>query len=195
MALQTISDIAFTSPVARLLQGNSPATQSQVAQSVGLADRSGQPLTHVRGANLQSALADIPANVGDVTEADNSLLVRLRHDTVLVIGDTAQNLQNALDDTLLTVTDITHGRGQLLLVGHHAADVLAKTCGLDFADRAFPNNHAAQTSLAKVRATIVRNDRDNVPAYHLIVGYSVAEYVWGVVFDAINEFGGDIFSA
>jgi heterotetrameric sarcosine oxidase gamma subunit len=190
MALQTKADIPFTSPLAHVLRGQTPAAFDAARDTVGLADLSGQTLTHIRSDNLESAFSSVPEHVGDIITSGESIIARLRGDGVLVIGDAADNLENSIGDSLLTVTDITHGRGHFLLIGKQTADILAKTCGLDFADSAFPNNHAAQSSLAKVTATIIRHDRNNMPAYHLIVGYSYAEYVWGVVFDAMGEFDG-----
>ena len=42
----------------------------------------------------------------------------------------------------------------------------------------------AQNSLAKVRTLIIRADVDETPAYGLFVDRSLAQYVWGVVYDA-----------
>jgi sarcosine oxidase, subunit gamma len=94
----------------------------------------------------------------------------------------------------VTLTDITHGRAGIALVGTQARDVLAKVCGLDFSDRTFLDKHAAQTSLAKVRALIIRDDEDSLPIYKLFVDRSLASYVWDVVYDAAQEFGGVVFN-
>lgn len=186
MVLQTISDQPFISPLSRLLDGQRPAGYEQAQHSAGLVDLSGQLLLHIRGVQLPAAM---PATIGDVLAIDEGLSTRLRSDICLTIGVPPERIDVG-GEALLTITDITHGRGHLLLLGKHAPDVLVKVCGLDFADAAFPNNHVVQTSLAKARTTIVRHDRDGVPAYHLIVGYSLAEYVWTVVFDAMGEFDG-----
>ena len=191
MTLQTTADLPFTSPLAHTLREQTALSPAQAYDTVGLADLSGQMLWHVRGANVEAALSDVPPSVGDVTMSDDGLLARLRGDTALVIGAGAADLSSTIDEnSLLTVTDITHGRGHLLLIGKRAPDVLPKVCGLDFDSRAFPNDHVAQSSLAKTRTTIIRHDRESVPAYHLIVGTSLAAYVWDIVFDAMSEFGG-----
>ena len=194
MTLATRSSIAFRSPLAQTLAGQTPVSVSDVVAGVGLADLSGQTLTHVRAVNLDSVYPDAPQNVGDVAVKDGKVLARLRGDGVLIIGEAG--IENAVSEKnpVVTVTDITEGRGHLLLIGQYAKDVLAKTCGLDFDDSQFPDKHVAQTSVAKVRTTIIRNDRDGVPAYHLILGYSSTEYFWSVLFDATAEFEGKYFT-
>lgn len=186
MVLQTISDQPFESPLSHLLDRQKAAGYEQARDGVGLADLSGQTVLHIRGTQLP---AGMPDGIGDVQAMGDGLSMRLRDDICLTIG-VPQSEIDAGGESLLTITDMTHGRGHMLLVGARAADVLPKVCGLDFDEAAFPNNHAAQTSLAKARATIIRHDRDGAPAYHLLVGYSLAEYVWGVVFDAMREFDG-----
>ena len=56
------------------------------------------------------------------------------------------------------VVDVTHGRTLLRLTGRGAAAVLAPLTALDLSERAFPSGAATGTSVAGVRATIVRDD-------------------------------------
>ena len=187
--LQTTSEIPFTSPLAQTLKDKNAFSTADIANSVGLADLSGQSVWHIRGEKATSAVKKTPSGVGDVIADGDTLIAQPRGDQYFVINGTVKKESSSKKD-VLTVTDLTHAYGHLLLMGNHAADVLAKTCGLDFADSAFPNLHIAQSSLAKIRASIIRHDRNGVPAYHLLMGYPVTAYVWDVLFDATQEFDG-----
>jgi heterotetrameric sarcosine oxidase gamma subunit len=187
--LQTTSEISFTSPLAATLKGKKAVSNLEIAESVGLADLSGQAIWHIRGKNAASALRKVPSAVSDVISEGDSLIAQPRADQYFVIGAKPDAESNSEAD-VLTVTDLTHAYGHLLLIGKYAADVLAKVCALNFSDSAFPNNHIAQTSLAKVRASIIRHDQNDVLAYQILVGYPVTAYVWDVFFDATQEFDG-----
>lgn len=131
--------------------------------------------------------------IGDVVGLPGEgMLVRLRRDEFLLLAadglTSLERLDGLIEDCHVTVTDITHGRCALHLVGIGAVRVLRKLCGLDFSDKAFPVNHAAQTSLAKVRTLIIRADFRVRQFYLLIVDRSLGQYVWDVVADAMQEF-------
>jgi heterotetrameric sarcosine oxidase gamma subunit len=152
--------------------------------SIGLQDLSGRPLYLVRDEDqLREAFGAIPQKIGEVvgTALPSAQVARLTTNQYLVSYTTPTG-----EPMLPNAEDLTHGRGHMLLYGAHAADVLAKVCGLDFDN--FPNNTCAQTSLAKVKTLIVRLDEGQTQAYHLIVDRSLAAYVWDVVFDAIQEY-------
>ena len=57
---------------------------------------------------------------------------------------------------LVTVTDVTHGRFEYRIVGPEAPRLLSKLCGLDFDDDAFPDRRCRETSVARVKALVVR---------------------------------------
>jgi heterotetrameric sarcosine oxidase gamma subunit len=179
--LKTIAKLPYQSPI---------TAAAQSVQGVSLTDCSGHGLLDIRGqVILFSAL-----NVGGVQHVENGILARLTHDQLFLMLDADANIADATalfisESGKATVTDVTHGYGNLRLSGWRAVDVLAKVCGLDFFDTSFPDFHAAQTSLAKVRTLILRRDEDEQPTYYLIVSSSLAAYVWGVVQDAMQEFG------
>ena len=153
---------------------------------------------HLRGQAAESALArvyDMPEMaIGRVISVSDGVLARLRRDEFLLLTAdlpaAMERLEAKPDEALLTLTDITHGRVVIGLVGARAQAVLAKICGLDFGDGQFPNGFAAQTSLAKVRTLIIRMDVAQAPAYYLMVDRSLAVYLWEVVYDAAQEFDG-----
>ncbi len=189
--LETYSDLPIESPLVGVSEFN------DASEGVGLGEITGRTLLHLRGSGAETALRAGVLKIGDAAavESEEGLLARLRRDEfVLLVRDgqaTSGRLTGLIGDERVTLTDITHGRCGLLLVGVGtlAADILRKVCGLDFGESAFPNLHAAQTSLAKVRTLIIRADIDTTPAYGLFVDRSLAQYVWDVVYDAGLEFG------
>ncbi len=203
MILKSTSKLPFTSPLARIV-GPLTAGALDADHSVGLTDLSGQILLHVQGFDatrvLQEMYNDVPETVGAVALTGDGALAHTTTDEFVLLahtsesGDAVYRIHAVSKDALMTVTNITHGCGHMLLVGIHAADVLSKICGLDFADIAFPNLHATYSSLAKVRALVMRLDKADASAYHIIVDYSLAAYIWDVIFDAMGEFGGAYLS-
>ncbi|MEO8394638.1 MAG: sarcosine oxidase subunit gamma family protein [Chloroflexota bacterium] len=189
--LETFSELPIVSPLASIPDEDTLG----VTISVGLSEITNRGLLHIRGNEAEAALRASAMKIGDVlpAESEEGLLARTRRDEfVLLTRDVyvaMERLATLIGDKRVTLTEITHGRCGILLVGSDAARVLPKVCGLDFSDKQFPNLHAAQTSLAKVRTLIIRADIDTTPAYGLIVDRSLAQYVWGVVYDAGQEFG------
>ncbi len=174
-------NLPYISPI------STPAVQSSAGS---LTDVSGRGLIDIRGRDLGGIFQTI--RIGEVKCIDKGILVRLTPEQYMLLDanvDVAGKwLQMEAGATRATITDMTHAYGQLRLVGEGARDLLPKICGLDFADSAFPNQHSAQSSLAKVRTLIVRLDDENIRTYHLIVSVSLAAYVWDVVADAMQEF-------
>ena len=76
------------------------------------------------------------------------------------------------------------------LTGASATDCLAKVCGVDLRESAFPPGSVAQTSVARLNAVIVRVDAVAAPLFHLLGDSASAEYAWTSLLDAMQEFGG-----
>jgi sarcosine oxidase subunit alpha len=91
-----------------------------------------------------------------------------------------------------SVIDLTHGRAMLRLTGEHAADALAKVCGIDLSDEAIPDGAAFRTSVAKLVTDVARLDHANVPGYLLHCERSSGQYLFNAVLDAGTEFGIEI---
>jgi sarcosine oxidase subunit alpha len=106
--------------------------------------------------------------------------------TAELTDSTTAELTDAAEKSadLITVTDLSHGRSQLLLIGPKAAELLGRLCGLDFHDSRFPNQTAQQSSVAKTRQLILRQDNGTIPAYALIGSRSLAAYLWQTTLEA-----------
>jgi heterotetrameric sarcosine oxidase gamma subunit len=91
------------------------------------------------------------------------------------------------DDGLATVVDVTSGRVALRLTGVPTTALLAKICALDLSAAA--DGSAFRSSVAKVAALIVRDDRGGPPSYLLVFDRSFGRYLAEVLLDAGQEFG------
>jgi heterotetrameric sarcosine oxidase gamma subunit len=207
MSLPTMSNLSIASPLANALsrQTRTPSseTQSQIArEKVGMAAITNWYHLHARGIGAEDVLTEAfsvsPMAIGGVLTVSDGILVRLRRDEfVLLTTDlkvAMERLESKLAKSLVTWSDVTHGRGVIGLCGARASRVLPKLCGLDFANTKFPDRYAAQTSLAKVRTLIMRMDAGPLTAYYLVIDRSMADYVWEVVYDAAQEWGAVILS-
>lgn len=95
----------------------------------------------------------------------------------------------AASKQFVTITDITHGRVEIWVIGPDSHELLSKVCGLDFHPSAFPNETAKQTSLAKTTQLIIRCDIGELPAFSIIGAQSLGPYVWNTMMEAGVEFG------
>lgn len=96
------------------------------------------------------------------------------------------------DEGLVTITDLTHGRALIRLVGAEAPRLLAKVCGIDFADRITPDGAAFRSSVARLVTDVVRDDHDRKRSYLLHCERSSGRYLFDALLDAGEEFGIDI---
>ena len=172
-----------------------------VRAGVGLADVSPHGKVQIEGAGaldaLRVAFGRAPEAVGGHAPVPAGGLYRLRVDMFYLStppggeAEACRQLEAAAAGagSLVTVTDLTHALADLRLIGPAAPGVLRRVCGLDFADTAFPNHSARQTSLAKTRQLILRRDFGPLPAYTVIGARSLAAYVWGVLAEAGHDDG------
>lgn len=181
------------------------AIEDEVAAARGrvvIADSSANGKVIAEGREAESivraAWPAVTLDIGQGTAASPGNIYRLRADLFFmstqpggeseVIG--VLNAAASHEDSFVTVTDITHGRAELTIVGPDSAQLLSRLCGLDFHSAAFPNNSARQTSVAKTSQLIIRSDRivasgaKTVTAFRLIGARSLAAYLWETVLEA-----------
>ena len=120
--------------------------------------------------------------------------MRLRQD--LYIGTTpgaaaelVQELQTAARraECFVTVTEITHGRSEIWLVGPQSRSMMAKICGLNLQPSAFPDGAAAFASVAKTSQLILRRDVAGLLCFILVGPRSLGDYLWRVLVEAGAE--------
>ena len=178
----------------------------EVAQEkVAIADMSASGKLLVQGTTadvfLAKALAVPIVEIGKSVTTDNIeikvLVCRLRRDLFFIStasGDFAVaqqllNQQGHENDNQITVTDVTHGRSELRLVGPESPNLMTKVCGLNFDLQCFVAGDARQTSVAKTKQLVIRQDVGAIPAFSLIGGRSLGAYLWDILMQAGADLG------
>ena len=180
------------------VEGEVAAARGRVA----LADNSANGKVVAEGKEAESVVRSAwPAaelDIGQGTVAGPGHIVRLRADLFFVSTAPGRETEAvaALNTTVrqegafVTVTDITHGRSELKIVGPLSAELLSRLCGLDFHPEAFPNLSARQSSVAKTNQLIIRSDSvsasggEGITAFSLIGARSLAAYLWETILEA-----------
>ena len=173
------------------------------ARGVAIADESANGKLQVQGEEaeglVRTAFAASAIAVGKSAsiETPGGRVCRLRRDlffigtapaeVVAALGRLRRELQ-AAGQPGAAVTDLTHGRSELRLIGRAAPELMSKVCGLDFDPGRFPDGDARQSSVAKTRQLIVRGDIGGLPSYSLIGGRSLGAYLWDTLMQAGAEF-------
>ncbi len=185
-----------------------PAAEAETARRLGLADLSPLPRTGFKGAGTVEWLAgqgiEVTAESNRAArQSGGGLAARLAPSEVLVLGDMAG--QGGLPDRLEAAwtseplpPEAPRGyplprrdsHAWFLVSGSEAAAMFAKLCGVDLRPAKFPDLSIAQTSVARISAIVVRDDRGGTPAYHLLADSASAEYLWDCLLDALAEFEG-----
>ena len=82
-----------------------------------------------------------------------------------------------------------HSHAWLQLAGEPRAKVMAKLCGVDLSDAAFPLGSVAQTQAARVSVSIAAHQNENdQPVFSIFVDQSLARYLWQAIEEAMAEF-------
>lgn len=187
----------------QLPRAYTPVEQEVAAarERVGLADLSALGMMRLRGAPAPAVLRTVfgaaPERVGAVAYVEEgehvgaTTLARLTDDEFLLITEPVvrsalerleATLQEVAAGGFLTAVDQTSGYAGLLIVGPESPAVVSKLCALSFIDG------VAQTSFASVHATIIRNERDELPAFEVYVERPYGVYLWETIMDAGREF-------
>jgi sarcosine oxidase subunit gamma len=81
-----------------------------------------------------------------------------------------------------------HSHAWLQLAGETRAEVMAKLCGVDLSETAFPLGLVAQTQAARVSVIIAAHQNENdQPVFSMFVDQSLARYLWEAIEDAMGE--------
>jgi len=165
--------------------------------SLALADETPNGKLLLEGDQAESVLMDVfDLDSLKVNEGHDGIY-RLRNDLFFISTppgrevSTQKKLRTAstASEQFATVTDITHGRVEIRLIGPDSQTLLSKLCGLDFHSSAFPNETAKQSSLAKTTQLIIHRDIGELSAFSIIGSQSLGPYVWDTLMEAGREFG------
>ena len=176
------------------LEAEIAAAQERLA----LADETPNGKLLLEGDQAESVLIDV-FDLGSlkINEGRDGIY-RLRNDLFFIITPPSKEVSaqkklttaSAASEQFVTVTDVTHGRAEIRVIGPNSQELLSKVCGLDFHPSAFPNEAAKQSSLAKTTQLIIRCDIGELPAFSIIGSQSLGPYVWDTLMEAGREFGG-----
>lgn len=177
-----------------------------LAAAVILRDLSTLPRTGFKGADspawLEARGVTLPAAPNLATrQADGSLVARLAPGEFLILaglaGDAAatDRLDQAwsIDDAGMCFRlPRRDSHAWLHLSGPQAAAMFAKICGVDLRPKSFADLAIAQTSVARLSAIVIRDDRGGIPCFHLLADSASAIYLWESLEDAMAEFAGSV---
>jgi heterotetrameric sarcosine oxidase gamma subunit len=171
-------------------------------ERAGLVDISAKGKLTLKGVKadgiITARFGRLPTDQGDLIEdiAGQILVAKLTPDEFLILtppgGEielaAALETENAPHYAFVSVIDQTSGLVGLLISGPKSSGVMSKLCALDFNPTSFSDLHVAQSSFAKVRTTIIRHDRGDIPAFELYADRSYTDYLWTTILDAGKEF-------
>jgi sarcosine oxidase subunit gamma len=132
----------------------------------------------------------LPRTCGVVTRNGAHSVLWLGPDEWLVVSeggtaDIAGDLRAATAGSHAAVVDVSANRTVLELSGAHARDVLEKGCPVDLHPRAFADDTAVTTTLARVPVLLWKVD---ATLYRILPRSSFAPYVASWLQDAMLEF-------
>ncbi len=184
------------------------AAEAEAAKRLGLSDLSTLPRTGFKGAGTAGWLAgqgvEVPAESNRAArQPSGELAARLAPSEVLILGDLAGqgDLPGQLDTAWTSAPlppETPRGfpvprqdsHAWFLISGGQSAAMFAKLCAVDLRPAKFPDLSIAQTSVARLSAIVVRDDRRGMLAYHLLSDSASAAYLWECLIDAMSEFDG-----
>ncbi len=129
-----------------------------------------------------------PSEPNTVAGADDAHILWLGPDEWLAVFTAGREaavgaaLEEALCGVHALVSDVSHSRGVISLLGARAREVLAKGCSLDLHPSVFGPGRCAQSTFA--RCHVLVHQRDETPAFDLYVHRSFMEYAWAWLVDA-----------
>ncbi|MCY3783499.1 MAG: sarcosine oxidase [Chloroflexi bacterium] len=181
-----------------------PGGEAAAARRLGLVDLSPLPRVGFRGPGAREWLTaqgvDLPDKPNQASvQPDGAIAITRSWTEVLVLG-AIQGADSLCARLEAGAADAHRARAYPLprfdgmfwfaLTGASAAECLAKVCGVDMREPAFPVGSVAQTSVARLSAVIVRVEVGETPVFHLLGDSASADYAWGSLLDAMQEFDG-----
>ncbi len=152
----------------------------------------------VRGRDATPALVDAiaaalggapPLNSNTATSAGGRTMLWLGPGEWRVVGPPGDEaallaaLSRAVPRRLAAVVEVSDFYAMIRIGGPDARDVLARGCPLDLHPRAFGAGRCAQSLLAGI--DVLLHQRDDAPTFELHVRWSLADYLWGWLGDAL----------
>ena len=149
---------------------------------------------------------NVPTQINTATSFNNGCLsARLGLNDILILDSikNTTNITQKLEQKWLSEYASSENPGGFILprqdshacfavCGIKSADMFTKLCAIDLRTHKFANHAIAQTSLAKSSAIIIRHDIHNTNTFFVLVENVLAEYCWDCLYDAMQEYQGQI---
>ncbi len=179
------------------------AGEAAAAERLAIADLTALPRTGFKGWGMAGWAAGegiaLPEPNRAARQEDATLACRLSAGELLLLAETGNSplidrLEAAwsMDGAVCFPVPRADTSARIAVCGSAAARMMAKICGVDLRAHRFDNLAIAQTSVARLNAVVVRNDRGGTLAFDLVFDSASAVYLWDCLVDAMDEFGGRI---
>jgi len=184
------------------------ALEADIARNLGLTDLSPLPRTGFKGTGAVEWLAAQGLAIGAESnrgylQPGGEVALRLAPTEIFLIdslagtGALVEKLNQAWSWGVARPRKLigypmprADSHGWFALSGKRTPEMFAKICGIDLRLDKFENGRIAQTSIAKMSGIILRQDRGELPVFHLLADSASADYLWDCLLDAMAEFKG-----
>lgn len=146
-------------------------------------------------AALQGADWPVPDHANQLEVAGSIIIARLgasEHWLLNTAVGAPLSLPDAEGDAVMYAVPCQDSHAWFCLRGPARHKVMAKLCGVDLAEAAFPVGRVAQTSVALISAIVLHHDCYGEPGFSLLCDVSYADYLWSALTDAMSEYGGEV---
>ncbi len=178
------------------------ACETSAATALGIADLTALPRAGYKGWDMAGWATgqgvDLPEPNEALIQGDGTLACRLSGgELLLVSGD---NADSATIDKLAAAWTMggavcfpvprSDTNTRIAITGSRVPEMMAKMCGIDLRTHRFANHQIAQTSVARMNAILIRNDRGDTYALDMVLDSASIVYMWECLTDAMAEFDG-----
>ena len=172
------------------------------AAVLGIADLTALPRAGYKGWDMAGWARGLGVALAEPNRArvqdDGALACRLSDGELLVLAAddgataTVERLAGAwsMDGASCFPVPREDTNARIAVTGARAPELMAKMCGVDLRGHRFANLAIAQTSVARMNAIAVRNDRGATWALDLVFDSAAIVYMWSCLTDAMAEYGG-----
>jgi sarcosine oxidase, subunit gamma len=169
---------------------------------LGLCDLSGSRKLGLKGSDSESWLVgegiDVPQAVFDSSSLDSGgIIIRFGSDEFFleegITGSTVSSLDARMDSHEGRLFRVVHQEATLLLTGSRSSEVLAQTCGINFAEAA--QRQVLFSRVAGVSCGVLPTAVGDIPACRIWVDPSYAVYLWETLAEICESLGGHVIGA
>ena len=178
------------------------AGEAEAAKRLGIADLTALPRAGWKGWDMAGWATGqgvgLPEPNRAARQADGTLACRLSNGELLLLGAddgaaaTIDRLAGAwtMEGAVCFPVPRPDTNARLAVTGEKAPETMAKMCGIDLRPHRFADLQIAQTSVARMTAIMVRNDRGQTYALDMVLDSASAAYMWDCLTDAMAELDG-----